>query len=77
MAPKEPGTLMVAVNEWTDYYNVRINQLDLRSGTEVILKVRPTQHTTSESFKALSLEERKCRFTHENEVYHCVYQWKI
>ena len=65
---KEPGSLMVAVNEWTDYFNVKINQLALRAGTEVIVKVRPTQHSTSEDFKDLSLEDRGCRFTHENEV---------
>ena len=65
---KEPGTLMVAVNEWTDYFNVRMNQLDLRAGTEVIMRVRPTQHLTSEDFRALSLEKRKCRLSHENEV---------
>ena len=65
---KNPGSLMVAVNEWTDYFNVRINQLALRAGTEVILKVRPSQHSTSEGFKDMSLEDRGCRFTHENEV---------
>ena len=65
---KEPGSLMVAVNEWTDYFNVRMNHLDLRAGTEVIMRVRPTQHSTSEDFRALSLEKRKCRLMHENEV---------
>lgn len=65
---EEPAHLMVAINEWTDYFNVRINQLDVRAGTEVILKVRPTQHSTSEGFKSLTLEERRCRFKHENEV---------
>ena len=65
---KEPGSLMVALNEWTDYFNVRINQLDLKAGTEVIMRVRPIQHTTSKDFRALSLEERKCRLMHENEV---------
>ena len=65
---KEPGSLIVALNEWTDYFNVRINQLDLRAGTEVIIRVRPTQHSTSKDFRDLSLKERKCKLKHENEV---------
>ena len=65
---KEPGSLMVALNEWTDYFNVRINHLDLRAGTEVIIRVRPTQHSTSEDFRALSLKDRGCKLKHENEV---------
>ena len=65
---KDPGTLMIAINEWTNYYNVRINQLELRAGMEVILRVRPILHLASEAFEDLSLEERKCRFMYENEV---------
>ena len=61
-------SLMVAINGWTDYFNVRRSQLKLRAGTEVILRVKPTQHSASEDFAALSLEERGCRFTHENKV---------
>ena len=61
-------SLMVAINEWTDYFNVRINKLDLKAGTEVILRVRPTLHSASEDFAGLSLKDRGCRFTHENEV---------
>ena len=65
---KKKGRLMVAINDWSTYFNVHINQVDLRAGTEVVIKVKPTEHSTSQGFRELAIEERKCRFTHENEV---------
>ena len=62
------GSLMVAINGWQTYFDVRINQLDLRAGTEVNIKVKPVVHDTSADFKRLSLDDRKCRFMDEVEV---------
>ena len=67
---KEEGSLMVAVNGWQTYYDVRINQLDLRAGTDVTIKVKPVVHSTSAYFKTLNLDDRKCRFMDELEVLH-------
>ena len=65
---KEAGNLMVAINSWQTYYDVRINQLDLRAGTDVIIKIKPLIHTTSAAFRNLNLKDRKCRFMDEQEV---------
>ena len=65
---KREGSLMLAINSWQTYYDVRINQLDLRAGTDVIIKVEPVVHSASADFKALKLEDRNCRFLDEQEV---------
>ena len=65
---KKKGEIIVSVNEWLSYYNVRINKLKFNAGTEVLIKVKPIKHTTSANFRALSMDKRQCRFPHENEV---------
>ena len=65
---KEQGGLIVAINAWNQYYDVRINQLDLRAGSEVIIKVEPVVHSASDDFRRQNLEDRKCRFEWELEV---------
>ena len=65
---KKKGTIMVAINEWLTFYNVRVNQINLMTGREMLVKVKPTQHTASERVKALSIESRKCRLPTENHV---------
>ena len=54
------GSIIVAINAWQTYYDVRINQLNLRAGTDVTIKVEPVVHSTSLGFKTLKLHERKC-----------------
>ena len=65
---KQEGKLILAVNHWLTYYSVRVNQLELRPGTEVIIKVKPVKHSTSTQFKALSKNDRNCSFKEELEV---------
>lgn len=65
---KEQGGLIVAINAWNQYYDVRINQLDLRAGSEVIIKVEPVVHYASDDFRRQNLNDRKCRFKDELKV---------
>ena len=65
---KKKGEILISINEWLSYYNVRINKLKFNAGTEVLIKVKPIKHTTSANFRALSMDKRQCRFPHENEV---------
>ena len=67
---KKKGEIMISVNEWLSYYNVRINKLKFNAGTEVLIKVKPVKHTTSANFRELSIDKRQCRFEYENEVKH-------
>ena len=66
---KYQGSLLVAINDWQTYYSVRLNQIELRGGTEVIIKVNPVVHSTSADFKSLTLEERACRYSDEQQVH--------
>ena len=59
---------MVALNEWLTFFNVRVNQINLITGREALLKIKPTQHTASDNTKALSIKSRQCRFMTENHV---------
>ena len=54
------GSAFVAINEWLSYFNVRMKQVEVRAGTEVIMKVEPVHHVVSEEFKILVQEERGC-----------------
>ena len=65
---KDEGSLMIAINDWQTYYDVKINQLDLRAGTDVIIKVKPVVYNTTAEFKALKLDDRQCRYRNEQEV---------
>ena len=65
---KYKGSLLVAINDWQTYYSVRLNPMELRGGTEVIIKVKPVVHTTSSDFKRLTIDERGCRYSDEQQV---------
>ena len=65
---KNRGSLAVAFNEWRKFFGVRLNQIELRAGTEAIVKVKPVVHTSTDAFQGLSIDSRKCRFLHEVKV---------
>ena len=63
------GSAFVAINEWLSYFNVRMEQIEVRAGTEVIIKVEPVHHIVSEEFSILEVEERHCLLP-EDKVYY-------
>ena len=65
---KKKGKLLLTFNDWRTYFDVRVNQLELRSGTDVTVKLRIVKHTTSEAFKKLTIDKRQCRYEWEQEV---------
>ena len=62
------GSAFVAINEWLSYFNVRMKQVEVRAGTEVIMKVEPVDHIVSGAFGELDRAERECRHKDE-QVY--------
>ena len=66
---KYKGSLLVAINDWQTSYSVRLNHIELRGGTEVIIKVNPVVHSTSADFKSLTLDDRACRYPDEQQVH--------
>ena len=65
---KKKGKLLLAFNDWRTYFDVRVNQLELRAGTDVTVKLRPIKHTTSVGFRGLTIDQRECRYEWEQEV---------
>ena len=45
------AAMTVALNEWLNYFNVRINQIELKAGMEMVITIDPTVHTLTENFK--------------------------
>lgn len=54
------GKLIVAVNEYSNYFNVKLNHVVLEAGLHMTIGVKPTIHTYSQNFKALPKDTRKC-----------------
>ena len=65
---KKKGKLLLAFNDWRTYFDVRVNQLELRAGTDVTVKLRPIKHTTSTGFRGLTIDQRQCRYEWEQDV---------
>ena len=66
--PKKKATARVAINEYLNPFNVRINHLELVAGREAIIKIKPTRHVATEGFAELDVKHRKCLFPNENPV---------
>ena len=58
----------MAINEWLSYFNVRMKQIEVRAGTEVLIKVDPVHNVVSDAFRNLEQEERGC-LLHDEEVW--------
>ena len=65
------GSAFVAINEWLSYFNVRMKQVEIRAGTEVIMKVEPVRHVVSDDFRELDQEERGCLLQDEQVLVSC------
>ncbi len=63
--PKRKGSAVIAVNDWTSYYNVRMNHLNIVAGREIVVKVKPSPHISTKRFKSLGVDKRECLLPHE------------
>ena len=73
------GSAFVAINEWLSYFNVRMKQVEIRAGTEVMMKVEPVRHVVSDGFRELDQEERGCLLQDEQVLISCLHllsHWK-
>ena len=66
---RKKGEVSVSINEWLTYFNVQDKALKFEAGTEVIIRIKPVLHTTSDDFKVLDIEKRDCRYKQEIEVF--------
>ena len=55
----------ISLNQHLDFFDNEITGFEVRSGYETVVTLTPTQHITTDNFRALSLENRKCRYADE------------
>ncbi len=70
---KRPRPMTLAINEHSNYFNVRASNVDLVPGHEVSLRIKQTQHVATPNFKSQSLATRRCRFANENPGKECAH----
>ena len=58
---KSPLPVTLAVNEFSKFFSVRGNNIRLRPGEEVTLRIKQVQHVATENYRALGLDTRQCR----------------
>jgi hypothetical protein len=63
---RSPTPMILAVNEFSNFFNVRSSNVNLLPGQHTSLRIKQVQHVTTESFRALSLKTRQCRLLDEN-----------
>jgi hypothetical protein len=61
-----PKPMILAVNEFSNFFNVRSSNVNLIPGMHTSLRIKQVQHVTTESFRALALGTRQCRLLDEN-----------
>ncbi len=66
--PADRASALVAINEWMSYFNVRWNHFEITGGKEILLTIKPVEHTGSDKFRALDIATRKCRYPDETQV---------
>ncbi len=67
-AEKTKGSALVAINEWSSFFNVRTKPVQVLAGQSIQIKIKPTVHVASDEFKKLGVDQRKCLFPHERTV---------
>jgi hypothetical protein len=63
---RSPKPMILAVNEFSNFFNVRSSNVNLIPGQHTSLRVKQVQHIATENFKSLPLETRQCRLFDEN-----------
>ena len=56
---------MVLVMKVLGKIRCNTHQIEIKSGTSTVIRIKPVQHLATESFKMETIEDRSCRFTHE------------
>ncbi len=55
----------VSFNQNSDFFSNLANGFILNPGFRTMVTITPTMHVTTDDFRELSIEERKCRYTNE------------
>ena len=55
----------IAINHPNEFFNVEDNSVDVEPGTEVLIRVQPTELVTDEAVIDVPVERRNCRLASE------------
>ncbi len=61
-----PVPMTLAVNQLANFFSVRSNNIELKAGEEVTLRIKQIQYVATTDFREQTLETRQCRFPSEN-----------
>ena len=64
----ESGSARIAINEWLAHYNMRMAQIEVKSGVETKIKIMPKLRSSSNDIRELDPLVRDCLFKDEIEV---------
>ncbi len=70
--PRAKGSAVISINEWSTYYNVRLNSLEVLAGQHVVISLMPVAHATTPSFRELSVADRKCLYPEDTEAMNAI-----
>ena len=65
---RKRNSVLVAINDWLTYYNVRTKPIEIFSGDVVKVVVEPTSHVATERVAAVDRRSRRCLFPGEVKV---------
>ncbi len=63
---KRSAPLLLSINGFGDFFSMRSNNVELKAGEEVMLRIKQLEHVATSAFREQALSARKCRFHNEN-----------
>jgi hypothetical protein len=70
-----PGSFKIAINQESNFFNVRESYIDADVGSHTRLSVQISSTKATEKFKKLDLSVRECRFSNENPDTDSIFQY--
>ena len=72
---REAGDIILGISDQFNPFEVKLKGIKLKSGFHHRYKVTPTQYATSDNFRNLDINVRKCRFLDENPDPKSIYSY--
>ena len=64
--PQSPGSFKVSINNMYNFIDTSSSFIEVNVGYKYLIRITPTQYTTSSDFLSIPPEKRKCLYLHEN-----------
>ncbi len=57
----------MSFNNHLDFFHNRFTGVDVQLGFETTITLTSVEHNTTDAFREMDLEQRKCKFSHEQD----------